>query len=109
MLAPLLRRPTAAAASSSSCRWWLNLPPLGIAAPAAPAVRLFAAGPAPKQKSSKMRKKLRNGTHTHHTRCLYLPAPKSFCKVDLLLEPYHVRCLLTRSGAASTQPDTKSR
>ncbi len=69
MLTQLLRRPAAAAAASGGGCCRLALHPLGVVAPAAPLVRLFAAGPAPKQKSSKMRKKLRNGIHTHCIRC----------------------------------------
>jgi hypothetical protein len=53
-LVSLLRRPTC----SQVCVL-AGLRPVGAALPPA---RFFAAGPAPKQKSSKMRKKLRTGT-----------------------------------------------
>lgn len=58
-LMALLRRPPGGGACCSPCSLATLRP--ALVATALPSTRLFSAGPAPKQKSSKMRKKLRMG------------------------------------------------
>lgn len=109
MLAPVLRRSAAAAASGGGC-YRLALQPLDVVAPAATQMRCFSAGPAPKQKSSKMRKKLRNGICIAlHPRFL---SPPASCLLSAWLSgcltPQQRTLCCTRSGAASAKPNTKS-
>lgn len=115
MLAPVLRRFAAAgAAPSAACIRMARQPmqPLGVSASAAPAVRLFAAGPAPKQKSSKMRKKLRNGTGctTYAAPSASLPPSDGALSAGRMAHcvPNNARCIVHAAGQRARSPTLKA-